>query len=340
MARMEILGNQFTKPHWLADWSIGDQRMSPFGGKLDRASFNNYYGVDVQMAGAAIAGATSLTVAAIALPLPSVNLLSSTGVRIIPQGSIIIFDNTTGKMARLSADAHQGDTTLTVYPIPVALSGTEDTKWDAYNIIFVPSGILVGRPVWGTGLWEPGLPLSHAELALTFYDTPNLIEQNNCEFLRPNMGTTIKVNYLPQYSLMTADPGIVNPSVAPSLSVAGTDGTIPVGTYYVGYSYGNAYGETVISPLASIAVGSTNHITVADLGAFPTNATYAKFYVSPAPNVVGVQLESVQAAHGAINLLLPGSGEGPHMTLNNTQSGFGQQLTWLGNHYNLIQGVN
>ena len=218
-------GNQFTKPHWLADFSVGQNRVLPVPGRLDRASFNNYYGVDVQVTAPASAAATSITVAAINLPLPSVNLLSSTGVRIIPQGSIIIFDNATGKMARLSADALQGDTTLTVYPIPVALGGTEDAKWDAYNITFVPSGILVGRTTWGTGLWEPGAPLTQQELALTFYDTPDLIRDNNCEFLRPNMGTAIKVNYLPQYSLMTADPGIANPTVAPTVADGGSDGS-------------------------------------------------------------------------------------------------------------------
>lgn len=339
MARMEISGNQFTKPHWCADFTVGSERMSPIPAKLDRAAFNNYYGVDIQLAGAAIVGATSLTVAAISLPLPTANLLSATGVRIIPNGSIIVFNNATGQMCRLSADANQGDTTLTVYPIPVAFTGTEDTKWDGFNIIFVPSGVLVGRPVWGTGLWEPGNPLTHAEMALLFYDVPNLIEQNNCELLRPNMGTTVKLNYLPQYTQMVADPGIVDPTVAPTAAAGGSDGAFVAGVYQVGYSYGNAYGETRISPLTPVTMTTTTHAAISDLGSFPTNATYCKFYMSPAPLDVNVQLAAVIGAHGAKNLLLPGSGKGPR-TVNNTQSGLGQQIPWISAHYNTITGVN
>jgi len=340
MARMEIQGNMRSNPRWLADF--GSRRaQAVYPAKLSQSGFLNQLGVSVLLTAPNNVGDTSIAVTALALPLPSITLLSAVSTLLIPSGSIIVFDPTVGKIAITTADAHQGDTSISVQPLPVALAGTETSKWNAYNVDYVPSAILVGRVYAAQGQYVIGDPTIHDDLALLLYEVPTLQLRNDCELLRPNSGTTIKENFLYFYSLMTADPGIADPTTAMVLTAAGTDGSLGVGVYYVQYAYGNAYGETKPSPKQTVTLASTNHIAIADLGAFPTNATYIKFYVSPAVGDPDTQWAKSLSTHGATTILTGGTGRGPRnfQEPNNTQSGFGRQLAWIRQHYNCIQGA-
>lgn len=341
LARCEITGNQLTLPHWLAEFSVGSRHMiAPFGVKLDKTAFANYLGVKIQPSSNAAQGATSIAVTALQLPLPSVTLLSATGSLLMLAGSLIVFNNgTDGKFARLTADAHLGDTTLSVQALPTALVTTDVAKWNQFNTVFVPGGIVIGRAVFGTGLFGPGNPAIHQEMGIVMYDTVNLELNNNAEMLKPRAATSIKVNYLYDYASMIADPTtIVDPSVAPTLSMAGTDGTLVAGTYYVGVAFGNTTGETAISPLGAQAITSTGHIGIASY-AFPTNATYMKIYASSAPGDPNVQYQKTLFTAGATTLTSVINGANPR-TKNNTQSVYGAQLKWLQDNFNCIIGYN
>lgn len=79
---------------------------------------------------------------------------------------------------------------------------------------------------------------------------------------------------------------IANPTTAPTLTTATTGGTIPPGTYWAGYTWKDAAGETQVSPAASIVVPAgtvTNTITVT-APALPTGATGINAYVGAAAN--------------------------------------------------------
>jgi hypothetical protein len=331
---MIISGNQRTNPRWLADFGADRDHMEVFPAKLNPSAWANSYGIDIQVAGAAIQGATSVSIVAAQAPLPSVQPVSSLHQQLLPKGQAILLDPLNAKIAVLNAPLYQGDTTLSVLPLPTALAGTEDCKVSLYGNVYVQDGQLAGRNWNGvdgdvSAQFVPALiPDSFVECYLIQFPVTNLYIDNNVEFVRSFRGVTVKKNYLPNYALMAADPGIADPTVAPVLSVAGTDGPVAAGLWTVQRSYGNAFGETKPSPAATITTTTTQHITVADAGAFPTNATYMKIYVSPAPGVPGTLLQGVQAAHAAYNILTAGTGNGPR-SVNNSKSGYGLQLDFI-----------
>lgn len=336
-------GNQRTNPRWLADFSTYE-KMSPFPAKLDKAAFLNHYGVDITLTGDNAQGDVSLAVTALAPPKPSVIPISSIGSLIIPRGSIIVFNAAAGKFAMTTDDVFLGNTTIPVQPLPTALVAATDTaKWDRFGNVFIPSGILVGRTFasrdGGTGLFEPITdPLLMDEMYLTVFDCVNLVINNDVELLRPKAGITVKENYLPDWSLYNADAGIARPIVAPVLTVAGTDGSLPAGTYFGGYSWATLSGETEVSPLQSIAVGATNHIAFASV-IFPAGVTRRNFYVGRAPGDPNVQWQGSQGTAGAYSALTLGTGASPKTT-NGTRSALGRQLDVIRRQYNTIKGFN
>ena len=100
---------------------------------------------------------------------------------------------------------------------------------------------------------------------------------------------------------------VANPTVAPSVSAAGADGTLAVGAYSVTYTYVTAAGESLPSPAATIAVASTNHITIASITSVPANVTSVNVYL----NGTFYKNQTVTAnATGAFNILAPAAGAG------------------------------
>ena len=76
---------------------------------------------------------------------------------------------------------------------------------------------------------------------------------------------------------------LTDPAAAPSLTAPTATGSLLPGEYWVGYTYVNARGETLISPLSSqvITVGSSNkRISVAGITP-PAGATAVNWYCSP-----------------------------------------------------------
>jgi len=81
---------------------------------------------------------------------------------------------------------------------------------------------------------------------------------------------------------LVADPLIVAPTVAPSASgLTVTPSTsLAAGTYLVGYTYTNAWGETTISPTTSVTITANQAIQVSSLTPLPFGATGVNYYVS------------------------------------------------------------
>lgn len=346
MARCEILGNTLALPQWLAEPSVGARHLiAPFGAKLDPNSFYNRLGVKIQPSGSVAQFATTIPLAVpISTPLPSVVPLSAAGNVLIYTGSVIMFNNgSDGKFAVLSAPAKIGDTSISVLALPTALVATDVALWNTFEQKFVPGGLIIGRTPYGgtgTGVFEVGDPLVHPEMGLLLYDVVNLTLNNNAEMLKPNAATSIKINYLFDYASMTGDPTlIVDPVTAPTLTETGSSGTLVAGTYFVGVSFGNAEGETKISPLSSVAITSTGEIHIASY-AFPTNATYMKTYVSPYPGNVGVQYQTTIAAAAAQTLasVAPGGNPNTGNNSNTTGSLYARQFEWLFRNFNIIYG--
>ena len=85
----------------------------------------------------------------------------------------------------------------------------------------------------------------------------------------------------------------------PTTNTTGTSGSgafLP-GTYYFGYTYTNASGETTISPLASLTFASVGGATVA-VPSFSTNATSARIYVTSGNGASGTSVTLFTAVGG------------------------------------------
>jgi hypothetical protein len=76
---------------------------------------------------------------------------------------------------------------------------------------------------------------------------------------------------------------ITNPSTQPTISVGTMSSTLSGGAYTVAYSFTNSFGETMVSPSATLTItaGQTVRVSAIALGA---NATGVKFYMSYRPN--------------------------------------------------------
>lgn len=77
---------------------------------------------------------------------------------------------------------------------------------------------------------------------------------------------------------------VANPTAAPVLSLTSDAGaTLQLVKYYVAFSWVTPYGETLVSPSATITATALNDITVT-IPALPVGATAANVYMSELPN--------------------------------------------------------
>lgn len=83
-------------------------------------------------------------------------------------------------------------------------------------------------------------------------------------------------------SFVATPTSITPPAAAPTLSTAGTGGTVLAGVYIVGFTWVNANGETTLSPTASITTSGTTSTITVTVPTLPSGATAAAVYVSQA----------------------------------------------------------
>lgn len=204
MAGVKFIGNQRSAPAWMADWA-GREHLALFPAKLDPAQFSDQSGIQVTVgaAGAAI-GATAVPVTALTYnALPSTVLIAAGNV-VIPAGTTLKFAN--NKFALLTADAKQGDTSLTVAALLTALVSGDTAYYSKYGTLFVPSGTLVGRTYAerdaNTAFGPADVVTPDDEIYLTAFDVPDLNNNADVELYRQQ--ERIYENYLPNYATLTA----------------------------------------------------------------------------------------------------------------------------------------
>lgn len=188
MTRIVSNLNQLTSPVWAADF-LNREHLVPGGAKLDAAQFFAADGVLVTLGAAALAAATSITVAALPGPIPSGTLL----------------DFGANKFARTTALAAAGATTIAVSALPTALAGTETARYAGIGSRGVPSGTLIGRTIAerdaGTpfGAWVAG----DEEVYLIAFDVTDPTVNNDVDLYRHR--SIVKENFLPGWlTLWTA----------------------------------------------------------------------------------------------------------------------------------------
>jgi len=334
-AGITYIGNTRSSPRWAGDYG-GRDHIEAWPAKIDPTLFVDQAGIVVTVSGTAAQNATSISISALVLSALANTVLVAQGNVLIPSGTVLDFGG--GKFARLTADAINGATTLTVSALPTALAAADTATYSWFGTTYIPSGVLISRSNpnrTSTGLFGPA-NLSHEEIYLLYDDIADAKQFTDCTMYRHRW--LVKENYLPNYAAMVADSGITNPTVAPTLGHAGSDGSASAGAIQVGYTFSNALGETLISPLASVTKLTTEHISVADI-TFLTNATAINFYasVAPASGILGY-VKSL-TAHGATTLLTDGAGV-RIPSANQTKGSLGSNLDWIRANYDCIQGVN
>jgi hypothetical protein len=120
-------------------------------------------------------------------------------------------------------------------------------------------------------------------------DTPGAPQVGDTDFM-PASAALIALNDLFKLNNgqipigKTATAALTNPSVAPVLTNTTTGGSLVPGPYQVGYTYINAYGETlIVTSLGNITIPagtSTNKINVAAITPLPSGATSVNWYLS------------------------------------------------------------
>lgn len=170
-------------PRWLAD-ERQRQHLIPGPVKLVASEFASDDTVTATVgAGGAIAGATSVPVAALSGPIPSGAILDFTGA---------------GKFARLTAGAATGAATLTVEALVQALVAGDQAAYLGSGVKFIPSGTAIGRTIAernaNTG-YGPAAALDD-EIYLLALDVADANEDNDGVLLRPN--AVVKENFLPE----------------------------------------------------------------------------------------------------------------------------------------------
>jgi len=124
-------------------------------------------------------------------------------------------------------------------------------------------------------------------------------------------GSIVYVGVSAQGPLIEAGAPLVNPAAAPTLSTAISGGTIPAGTYLLGYTYVTPSGETQLSPTASqVTTGAASTLlATAPALPLPTGATGINYYAGTAANAL--TLVGSSTANTLLLASLPAGGAAP-----------------------------
>lgn len=111
-----------------------------------------------------------------------------------------------------------------------------------------------------------------------------------------------------------------DPAAAGNFTTSGSGGSIPVGVYYVTYTYKNATGETIIAPVKKVTVTGTQNIATPLLTPLPTNATSVEFYMSAAAGSTTLKKATAAANTGAASTIaaVPSGGAASPPSSNTT----------------------
>lgn len=210
MAKMNYSGNVVDTPPWLAA-KLEDDSLLRYPAKLNTTGFINQLGILVNVTGTVATDATSIPVTALAPMYNSPVPLVALGRVLIPAGTVLDFGGK--KYVRTTADAKQGDTSIAVSAVGVALAANDKTywKWDLRTYIF--SGVLLGRTLAerdaGTGFGIADTT-NDEEFGILMFDLNDAYNNNDIELLAPSKMTEIYENWLPTYSTVLRPSGTDN----------------------------------------------------------------------------------------------------------------------------------
>lgn len=220
MVGAQYIGNTRSSPRWLADFG-GRDSFIPAPAKIDASAFSNLAGVKVVLTANAAVDATSLTVTALTAPTIADGVVIATGNTIIPIGAVLDFGGK--KLARVTANAVIGATTISVAALGTALVSGDTTYYARNGQKFIPSGTPVGRTYaerdagTGFGPWA----VADEEKYISAFDVVNAAVDNDIVLVRHFK--VIKENYLPQFDAVLTGTAIMTDIRALYQCIKGTD---------------------------------------------------------------------------------------------------------------------
>jgi hypothetical protein len=188
MAKITRNANELTSPRWAGDF-ISPERLVPGGARLDPAQFHGQDAVSAVVGAAgALAGATSVPVAALTGP--------------IPNGTVLDFGG--AKFAVLTAAAAAGAVALTVRALPTALVSGDTALYEGTQLNTVVSGTLIGRTITERDANTGYGPAADAddEIFLVAFDVVDVSNNPDVELYRP--GSMVYENFLPVFSALSS----------------------------------------------------------------------------------------------------------------------------------------
>lgn len=197
---MTHVGNFRQSPRWLADFK-GRNRTLVAPAKLNADLFAGQLGVAVVLTANSAAADTELDVTALTQGYGSVDVVLAAGGVVIPAGTVLDFGG--GKFARLTADAHDGDTTIAVTAIPTAMVIGDRAIYNSSGVKVIPSGTLVGRTLVerdaGTAYGPADVATPDDQIFLTLYDV-FAYGSGNVDVELLDHYARVKENYLPDWT--------------------------------------------------------------------------------------------------------------------------------------------
>ena len=171
-------------PTWFKDYE-DRSTLLPGGVTVTPADFTPLDSITVTADGNAAAAAESVT-------------LREALTRAIPQGTILNFGG--GAYAELTAPAAEGDTELTVAPLPAQVDDGDTATYRGTNAAGISAGTLIGRTYAEQEAGTPFGPFTDGddEVYLVLHDVADLTKNPWVTAIQP--GSRIATNHLPGWA--------------------------------------------------------------------------------------------------------------------------------------------
>lgn len=191
MAGQTTTANTLTRGPWAADF-IQPSNLLPGGGRADASQFYAQDSVLVETTAAASSSATSITVKALAGPIPA--------------GTLLDFGGAGTKLAKTTVAAIAGATSLTVVALAANISLGDQARYlgDGTKKKVILSGTLVGRTYAERDARNGFGPYSVTddEMFIVAYENDNLAISADIDLLKPDQAFAIYEAYLPEWDTL------------------------------------------------------------------------------------------------------------------------------------------
>ncbi|ABX03207.1 hypothetical protein Haur_0559 [Herpetosiphon aurantiacus DSM 785] len=177
--------NQLTSPIWAGDF-LDREHLMPGGAKVDASQFLATDGAIITLSANALVSATSISVTALANPIPA-NTMLRFGA---------------GKYAYSTAAAAAGATSIAVEALPVALSSGDKATYNGSGTkpVTIVSGTLIGRTWAERDAGTAFGPAADADEEIYFlaFDISDATKNNDADLYRYN--SIVKETFVPGWA--------------------------------------------------------------------------------------------------------------------------------------------